>query len=73
MGARDELSEHTWQLVLVVYATVTFSAATDICGFQRFAATLDAPAWAGATVYAPRAWGTPIRRFAFTLLLNYSG
>jgi len=42
MGARNELSERTWHLVLVVYAIVALSAATDICGFLRFAPTLGA-------------------------------
>jgi hypothetical protein len=55
MGARNELSERTLapSLVLVVYAIVALSAATDICGFQRFAPTLGLPAWAGFVCVIP--------------------
>jgi len=42
-----------WDLWLVVYAIVALSAATDICGFQRFAPTLGLPAWAGALCVIP--------------------
>jgi hypothetical protein len=42
-----------WDLWLIVYAIVALSAATDICGFQRFAPTLGLPAWAGALCVIP--------------------
>jgi hypothetical protein len=40
-------------LWLVVYAIVALSAATDICGFQRFAPTLGLPGRAGALCVIP--------------------
>ena len=53
MGARNETRERTWHLALIVYAIVALSAATDTCGFQRFAPTLGLPAWAGLVCVIP--------------------
>ena len=53
MSARSQLNERTWHLALIVYAIVALSAATDICGFQRFAPTLGLPAWAGLVCVIP--------------------
>jgi hypothetical protein len=53
MGARNETRERTWHLALIIYAIVALSAATDICGFQRFAPTLGLPAWVGWVYVSP--------------------
>jgi hypothetical protein len=53
MGARNENRERTWHLSLIVYAIVALSAATDTCGFLRFAPTLGVPAWAGTVCVIP--------------------
>ena len=53
MAASKHHPAHDWDLWLVVYAIVALSAATDICGFQRFAPTLGLPVWAGILCVVP--------------------
>ena len=53
VGSRNDFTERPWDLALIVYAIVGLSAATDICGFQRFAPTLGVPVWAGLVCVLP--------------------
>jgi hypothetical protein len=53
MAASKYHPAHDWDLWLVVYAIVALSAATDICGFRRFAPTLGLPIWAGVLCVVP--------------------
>src|SRR5262245_61179154 len=53
MRARNEPRESVWHLAVIVYAIVVLSAATDTCGFLRFAPTLGVPAWAGLVCVIP--------------------
>jgi hypothetical protein len=53
MGAWKDRGASIWDLWLVVYAIVALSAATDVCGFMRFAPAFGLPSWAGALCVVP--------------------